>query len=563
MSTIFSRWLMLAAAGLGLAACASMPPGETADAVFLGGPIYTANDESPMAEAVAIRGQTIVYVGDERTARRMARSDDAIIDLGGAALYPGFTDAHAHLIGIGQRELTLNLEDTGSLADLVARVGAEVAKTPEGRLIFGRGWIETHWPEGRFPVRADLDAVSPNHPVLLIRADGHALVANSKALEMAGVTADTPDPDGGQILRDASGEPTGMLIDNAETLVAGLMAEPTEADKLAAIAKAAEVYIPRGWTGLHAMSVDPDNVALIEQASGDGSLPLRAYLSINPPGGPALFEKGPRKTENGRVITRAVKLYVDGALGSRGAALLEPYSDAEGTGLLLMRKDEALPFLRKALAAGIQINTHAIGDKGNRLVLDWYEESFAAVPPGDRAVPEPRWRIEHAQVLDPDDIPRFAELGVIASMQPSHAIGDLHFAPSRLGEDRLVGAYAWKSLVESGAIIAGGSDAPVEKGDPLIEFYATVARRDLEGFSGPGWHPEEALDRQTALKLFTLWPAYASFQEDTLGSIEPGKQADFTVFSADIMTIPEDEIPQAKAVMTVIGGAIVHTDFDF
>jgi len=246
---------------------------------------------------------------------------------------------------------------------------------------------------------------------------------------------------------------------------------------------------------------------------------------------------------------------VDGALGSRGAALSEPYSDAKDTkGLLLMQENEAHEFFDRALANGIQVNTHAIGDRGNKLVLDWYEKVFSRNPDaGDL-----RWRIEHSQILHVEDIPRFAALGVIPSMQPSHAIGDLHFAPDRLGPDRLAGAYAWRALIDAGSIIAGGSDAPVERGNPLIEFYAAVARRDLKGFQGENWTPEQAVTREEALKMFTSWPAYAAFQENELGTIEVGKRADFTVFSDDIMTIAEEEIPNAKAVLTIVDGKVIY-----
>ena len=266
----------------------------------------------------------------------------------------------------------------------------------------------------------------------------------------------------------------------------------------------------------------------------------------------------PRVADDGRVITRAVKLYMDGALGSRGAALLEPYSDRPDTsGLRIAEADETTGMMTQALRDGIQMNVHAIGDRGNRSLLDWVGEALDQVPAEERALAEHRWRDEHSQIVHPDDIPRFAELGVIASMQPSHAIGDLHFAPDRLGDARLEGAYAWQSLLDAGAHLTGGSDAPVEQGDPRIEYYAATARADLSGFQGENWHAEEALSRSDALKLFTLWPAYASFREDELGSIETGKRADFTVFSADIMTIPEADILEVEPVMTVVEGEIV------
>jgi predicted amidohydrolase YtcJ len=293
-----------------------------------------------------------------------------------------------------------------------------------------------------------------------------------------------------------------------------------------------------------------------------GKIKLRIYDAIDGPGDDAekLIEQGPSKIDcSDRLVVRSIKLYIDGALGSRGAALLAPYSDSPASsGLLINSEDDLYRLLVGALRKGIQIETHAIGDRGNRIMLDLYERAFAAVPPRHRAVADPRWRIEHAQVLNPDDIPRFAKLGVIASMQPSHAISDLYFAPSRLGAKRVAGAYAWRSLLDSGAMIAAGSDAPVERGEPLIEFYAAVERRALDGFADDDWHREQRVSRAEALKMFTIWPAYAAFQEKERGSVEVGKFADFTVLSADIMRIPAAEILKTRVVMTIIGGEVAY-----
>ncbi len=542
-----------------LALALTAQPARAADLLFYGGPIHTGRDDRPTVEAVLVEGDRILFAGALAAARDRMPEGTQEIDLAGAALFPGFTDSHAHLYGIGLRELTLNLEGTASIADLRRRVAAAIAKAPPDAVILGRGWIETHWPEARFPDRHDLDAVAPDRPVILVRADGHALVANSAALAAAGVTRDTAPPFGGDILKDADGAPTGMVIDAAMALFADLRRQAERVDPRRAYAAANRVYVSRGWTGIHNMSVDPAHLDLIEALADEGLLSLRIYNSVDRAGADALLENGPRASRNGRVTTRAIKLYMDGALGSRGAALLVPYADAPETrGLLQMKKADTMPLLLRALERGIQVNTHAIGDRGNRLVLDWYEEAFAAVPTERRAIARPRWRIEHAQILDPADIPRFAHLGVIASMQPSHAISDLYFAPARLGPERLEGAYAWRSLVDSGAIIAAGSDAPVERGDPLIEFYAAVARRALDGFAGPDWHPEQAVDRAAALRMLTLWPAHARFAERTLGTIAAGKLADLTVFSGDLMTIPLADIPKQKALMTVIGGEIAY-----
>jgi predicted amidohydrolase YtcJ len=490
---------------------------QPADTVVWGGPVYTAVDARPKAEAVAIRAGRFIHVGDRAAAKALVGPRTRVIDLKGAAVFPGFVDAHAHLRGIGERELTLNLEGTASVAALVERVRAEVAKAAPGAVITGRGWIETGWPEARFPNRDDLDAVSPNNPVILERADGHAVLANSAALTRAGVDARAVAPSGGAIDRDAAGRPTGMLIDAAQALVERLATQPTAAQIATAYETGGRVYARYGWTGLHNMSVPWADIPVMERLSGAGRLPIRVYNAVDGSALDKLIASGPRRSSNDRSRRARSSCTPTARSGSRGAALLAPYSDADTNGLLLLDHARAKPMLARALAAGIQVDTHAIGDRGNRLVLDWYEEAFRGKPAANTKAGDRRWRIEHAQVIEPSDIPRFAKLGVIASMQPSHAIGDLHFAPARLGQDRLVGAYAWRSLLDAGARVVGGSDAPVERGDPLIEFYAAVARRDLKGFTGPGWHPEQALDRASALKLFTAWPAHAVFREATSG----------------------------------------------
>ena len=554
------RKLIIAGLASALLSCSEEPQIEAADLVILGGTIYTGLDGAPTAEAVAVAGNRIVFVGADAEARKRVGSGTDLVDLEGAFLYPGFTDAHAHLLGIGFRELTLNLETIASIAALTAAVQAAVEGAEPGQVITGRGWIETHWPEGRFPNRYDLDGVSPDNPVILRRADGHALVANSAALAAAGVDRDTEVPFGGDILKDADGAPTGMLIDGAMGLVSRLINQPDANAKTRAYKIADEVYAAYGWTNIHNMSVDPEDVPIIEELADGGGLRIRVYNSIDGDdleGVKALLDGGPRRSASDTVVTRAIKLYMDGALGSRGAALLEPYADADTMGLIRAKEEEIVPLMIEALRHGIQVNVHAIGDRGNRLLLDWFEAAFAAVPAAERRIAEPRWRDEHTQHLHADDLGRFAALGVIPSMQPSHAIGDLHFAPARLGPERLSGAYAWRALIESGIVIAGGSDAPVERGDPRIEFYAAILRQDLKGFSGVGWHPEQAVNRAEALKMFTLWPAYASFAENDLGTIEVGKLADFSAFSKDFMTAPAAEILDAETVLTVVDGRII------
>ncbi len=486
-----------------------------------------------------------------------------IIDLKGAYLYPGFVDSHAHLLGIGLREMTLNLENTPSIKTLVETLATEVAKTPKGETVYGRGWIETHWPEERFPTRQDLDAVSPDNPVLLGRADGHAMVVNSAALKAASITKDTKPPFGGDILHGDDGTPTGMLIDHAMGLVKDLMPTLSPERKEAAYIKASEVYAAYGWTGIQSMSVDANDIGLIERLSDEGKLKIRVYNAVDMQDAEALVKNiaanGPQTSKNGRVVTRGLKFYIDGALGSRGAALLSPYTDdPQNTGLFLVKKEYLMPIFEQSLRDGIQISTHAIGDRANQVMLDWYAEAFVAVPENERKIAKPRWRNEHSQILDLDDIPRYKELGVIASMQPSHAIGDLYFANKRIGKDRLAGGYAWRSLIDSGAIIAGGSDAPVERGDPRIEFYAASARKSLDGYSDADWFPEEKVTRTEALKMFTEWAAYAAFEEDVVGKIAAGMRADFTVFDKDIMVIPEAEILKVETVMTIVDGEVIY-----
>ena len=553
------RIAVSAVLGLALSACA--PGAETpqivpaADRVFTGGVIHTGLGET--VEMVAVTGERIVFAGSAAAGAAYLGEATETVDLGGAVMFPGFTDAHVHVIGVGERERNLNLEDVASIAELQAAV-AGAAEDETASVIAGRGWIETHWPEARFPTAADLDAVEAERPVVLVRADGHALVANTAAMEAVGITADTPDPDGGAIRRDASGAATGMFIDTAMAPFAALQGEPTPEERAALYQLGAEVLAASGWTGVHNMSVAFDDVAVMEALSAEGRLPIRIANYVNPEDYDRAAALVGTESVTEAVITPGVKFYMDGALGSRGAALLQPYDDAAGeTGLFLSQRGQSVEMMEAALEDGVQLAVHAIGDAGNRRLLDWIEQSLAAVPPGERAVEDPRWRVEHAQILAPADISRFEELEVIASMQPSHAIGDLHFAPSRIGLQRLEGAYAWRSLVESGAMIAGGSDAPVERGEARIEFYAAAVRRDLEGYAGEGWNLDQALDRDTALKLFTAWPAYATRREAELGTIEAGKLADFSVFDRDLMTVDAESLREARPVMTVVGGDVV------
>lgn len=539
------RRILLAA----LLAATSFTTAEAGDLLIHGGAIHTGVEAAPTAEAVLIRDDRILFVGDLKTAQTKAAKDVRDLDLKGGAAYPGFVDAHAHLTGIGLRELTLNLDQTKSLAELVATVKAYAAAHPEGA-IYGRGWIETHWPEKRFPTKADLDAAAPGRVIVLGRADSHASVASSAALAKAGVTATTAPPPGGQILKGPDGQPTGMLIDRAQGLLEGVIPPPSPALKRLALEKAGQLYAARGWTGADNMSVAADEEALLETLAAEGKFGLRVDNYMDPASAEAVLAKGPFQDSTGLIRVRGIKLYMDGALGSRGAALLEPYSDAEGLGLQLTPRDKGLALMQRAKAIGAQVAMHAIGDRGNRMALDWFEDALK----GDT---QARWRIEHAQIVADSDVPRFAKLGVIASMQPSHAIGDLYFAKARLGEARLHEGYRWKDFLTAGVVVAAGTDAPVEVGDPRIEFYAAVYRHGLDGFANADWHLEEAVTRAEALKMLTLAPAYAVFREKELGTLEAGKKADVTAFDQDLMTVEPKAILTAKPVLTVVDGKVV------
>src|SRR5216117_1690964 len=553
---------------------------QDVDLVLANGNIYTVHDKQPKAEAIAVKGNRIVFVGSNEDAKKFHAPK--VIDLRGRTLVPGLTDSHCHIFGIGEREMRLNLEGANTLGDFLNKVKARVAQTSTGKWITGRGWIETFWKPSKFPTRQDLDKIAPDNPVFFTRADGHASVANSAALRIAKIDRNTPDPFGGQILK-SSGEPNGMLLDKAQELVSRNIPKPTEAEREEALLRGINREIGLGWCEIQNAGSDSEDIDLLRKDFEAGKIKIRFINAVYGPGKDAqnfLREGATINAFNHHFTQRTIKVIFDGALGSRGAALLKPYSDApETSGFLTEKPEELRPMFEEALRRGIQVETHAIGDRTNRTILDLYEHAFKAVPPEKRNVlvggansGEPsvaelrhpkagdvRWRVEHAQILSEQDIPRFAKLGVIASMQPSHAISDLFFAPSRLGMERLAGAYAWNRLIKSGAIICGGSDAPVERGEPMIEFYAAVARKSIKGESGEGWHPEQAVSREQALKMFTIWPAYAGFEEKDKGSIEAGKLADFTVLSRDIMKIPEAEILETQNEMTVIGGEIIYS----
>lgn len=544
----------------GCAAQAGGPDGD--DFLMFGGPIFSDGGAAQAdgstqvipAEALVVRDGKVVFAGDLAAARAQAKGLPQI-DLKGAAAYPGFVDSHVHLTGVGLREMTLNLDQVKSVTELTEAVKAWDAANPGKEPLTGRGWIETHWPEKRFPTRADLDAVVADRPVVLERSDGHAVVLNSAALTLAGITRDTQDPSGGRIERDAAGEPTGMLIDTAQGLIGAKLPPLSYARRREALEKAVNLYAARGWTGGADMSTEADDVKALFELAADKKLPITVDVFMTPEDSAEVLKRGPYSDPTGMVRVRGVKLYMDGALGSRGALLLAPYSDQPTTrGLQIAQHDEALAIMKQALKVKADIAFHAIGDAGNRQVLDWMAEAFAADPAAARQV---RWRVEHSQIVNPADYPRFKQLGVIASMQPSHAIGDLYFAQARLGQDRLKGAYAWRGLTATGALVIGGSDAPVEVGDPRIEYYAVAVRKDLKGASGPDWHPEEALNRVQALDLFTINAAQADQRPAGWGRLIVGSPANITVFSRELLTVPEGDIMKARPVLTVVKGRTV------
>ena len=522
--------------------------------------VYTANDSNPEAESIAIKNKNIIFVGSNEEAKAYKCGETSLLDLKGSFVYPGFIDSHVHVKGIGYRELNLNLQGINSLKEMLTVVEIYSNSKEPGDWIVGRGWIEKNWPEARFPTIKELDSFSKDKPVVLERADGHAVIVNSLALKLAGIDSSTEDPHGGAINKDKRGNPTGLLVDKAALLVERLIPKKTlEQDK-----EALEIAIDRsaqlGWTQLHDAGSPYSDFEILEEIKSEGNLNTRIqFYASDGPDALRMLREGVKIDPLHMLSARGIKLYADGAIGSRGAAFLEKYHDYDTSGFLIFEKAKTMPKLVEALKKGIQIQTHAIGDKGNKITLDWYEEAFDLVGQDERLIQNPRWRIEHAQNIQPEDQVRYKELDIIASMQPSHAIGDLHFAERRLGLDRLKNAYVWRSLLDKGVKVVGGSDAPVEIGDLRIEFKAAIGRKDLDGFYTEGWHLEEAVERQDALKMFTKWASYSVFEEDIKGTIEVGKLADFTIMSKDIMTIPEDQIMSSQVVMTIVGGKIVYS----
>ena len=530
------------------------PPHATL--VLTNGVIHTVDDSMHIVEAIAIEGDRIVGRGTTKEIMH-GFTADAVIDLEGKAVYPGFTDAHAHLEGLGIAMMTLDLTGDTSIAAIRARVVQESQRSGGKGWVRGRGWDQNRWALKRFPAASDLSADGLTAPVFLVRIDGHAAWVNDRALAIAGVTAATPDPAGGKILRHRDGSPTGVLIDNAIDLVRRSIPPPTRDERLEAVRLAVDACLRVGLTGVHDMGVDADLIGIYQQLEREGRLPFRIYAAVDGPGTcmDSLLARGPIIGDASAHLTvRAVKLYADGALGSRGAALIEPYADDPGNRGITMQSSPILEaMVHGAVAAGFQVCTHAIGDRANGQVLDAYERAITDAGKGA----DLRLRIEHAQVLAQSDIPRFARLGVIPSMQPTHCTSDMYWAVDRLGAVRAQGAYAWRALIDAGSIIPAGSDFPVERPSPLLGFASAVSRQDAEGYPPGGWHAAQCMTRAEALKAFTRWAAYAAFREDAYGSIEPGKIADLTILERDIMSVPVDAIRHVPVSMMVVGGKLV------
>lgn len=530
---------------------------KPADLIVTGAHIYTVDDSRPAAEAFAVRDGRFVAVGSEREALALRGPQTRVLDLHGATIVPGLVDAHAHLFELGQTLSTADLVGAPTYEDVVARVVAHARNTPKGEWIQGHGWDQNRWPVKQFPTHDALSRAFPDNPVVLSRVDGHALLVNAKAMQIAGVTAATKDPEGGRIVRDASGNPTGVFVDNAQALIAHVIPRPTH-EQATRILTASLAELHRwGLVGAHDPGEPRSVIDVMEEMARGNQWDFRGYIMISDDSADIAhyYAVGPRsELYGGRLWVRAIKLYADGALGSRGAALLSPYSDdPTNSGLLVSTEAHIEKVAEASLRHGFQVATHAIGDRGNRNVLDAYDSALKAVPTANH-----RFRVEHAQIIDPADIPRFAQLGVIPSMQGSHQTSDMRWAQDRLGPSRIRGAYAWHSLLATGVVIPNGSDTPVEYPNPLISFHSSVTREDASGWPAGGWYPEQRMTRDQALRSMTIWPAYAAFQEHVTGSITPGKYADFTVLDQDIMHVPDNDILKTGVIATYVGGKSVY-----
>jgi predicted amidohydrolase YtcJ len=548
-----------ALAALGLLASAARAE-SPADLVLRNGVVHTLDARRPKAQALAIAGQRIVAVGSDAELGPFAGPKTRVIDLAGATVIPGFKESHGHLLSMGFARLSVDVSAIPSFPEVVRKLGEAARSRKPGEWIEGGRWHEEKWTDKGpsvvrgFPAHHALSAMTPDNPVVLERADGHAVLVNAKAMALMGITRDTRAPEGGEIVKDAEGQPTGIFVDRAQELIK--VPPPTPEQTRKALELAMRECVEKGVTAFDDAGADTGTIDLYKEYAGAGKLEVRLYPLLR---GYETLRKW-RRPElglgGGMLTIRSVKLVADGAMGSRGAALLEPYDDDPGnTGLLVTPPQTILEASRYGLAHGFQVNTHAIGDKANRLVLDAYQKAFAEHP----EVKDPRFRIEHAQILDEQDIPRFGKLGVIASMQGIHCTSDRPWAPSRLGMARVVeGLYVWQKLLKSGARIINGTDAPVEDVDPVKSFYASVTRQSEKGDPPGGFEPDQRMTRLEALRSYTLEAAYGSFRERELGSLEPGKLADLTVLSKDILSVPDAEILKAEVLYTIVDGRIRH-----
>jgi predicted amidohydrolase YtcJ len=546
-----------------------------ADLIITNGKIYTVNEKQPVVEAVAVIGEKIVYAGTVSGVEKLKGEKTNIIDLEGRTMTPGFIEGHGHILGIGYNEMNLDLMNTSSYEEIVQRVKEAVAKAKPGQWIIGRGWHQDKWnvkPEKMikgFPLHHQLSAVSPDNPVFLSHASGHAGFANANAMSLAGVNLLSREgnvvvPAGGEIIRDENGNPTGLFNENAMNLISKHIPRSTPESDRRALDLAFDACVRNGITSFHDAGAAASAIDLFHAFQQEQKLRVRMYVMLSGEDSTLVqrwLKRGPEVDSANRLTIRSIKLHCDGALGSRGAWLLEPYSDRKDFyGMATYSMDSVLAISRAALKSGFQVSSHAIGDRTNREILDRYEMAFKENPD---ASGDHRFRIEHAQHLHPDDIPRFGQLGVIPAMQAIHMSSDRPWAIERLGEKRIKeGAYMWQSLLKSGARIVNGTDAPVEPINPIPCFYASVTRKTLKGEPAGGYEPEEKMTRDQALRSYTLDAAYGAFEEHIKGSIEPGKLADFTVLSKDIMTVEEDEILKTEIVMTISGGKVVYRNIE-